>query len=54
MGFTEKEIGRMTLRKFMRLYGHYKNTFDLELQLTKRGITYNKLAEIQMQDEEWL
>lgn len=44
----------MTLRRFMQLYNHYKRTFDLELVLNKKGITYDKLAEIQMQEEEWL
>jgi hypothetical protein len=54
LGFSEKEVGRMTLRKFMKLYDHYKNHFDRELILNKRGITYAKLNEMQMQDEEWL
>ena len=44
----------MTLRKFMRLYNHYKKTFDLELILEKKGVTYEKLAQIQMEEEEWL
>ncbi len=54
LGFSEKEVGRMTLRKFMRLYDHYKNNFDLEMTLTKKGVTYAKLNEMQIQDEEWL
>lgn len=44
----------MTLRKFMKLYDHYKNNFDLEMGLKKKGITYAKLAEMQIEDEEWL
>lgn len=44
----------MTLRKFMKLYGHYKNTFDLEMQMRAKGITYAKIAELQIEDEEWL
>ena len=43
----------MTLRKFNKLYDHYKNTFDLELTMTKKGVTYAKLAELQIQEEEW-
>ena len=43
LGFTEKEVGRMTLGKFMRLYQHYKDTFDIELVLKSRGITYSQL-----------
>lgn len=38
----------------MKLYDHYKNNFDLEMILRARGVTYAKLAEIQIQDEEWL
>lgn len=52
--YSEKEVGRMTLRKFMKLYGHYKNTFDLEMNMRAKGITYAKLAELQIEDEEWL
>lgn len=52
--YTEKEIGRMTLRKFMKLYEQYKKHFDLEMQLRAKGVTYAKLAELQMQEEEWL
>ena len=44
----------MTIRKFMKLYNHYKNNFDLETQLQKSGMTYAKLNELQIQDEEWL
>ena len=44
----------MTLRKFMKLYEQYKNNFDLEMQLRAKGVTYAKLAELQIQDEEWL
>ena len=51
--YSEKEVGRMTLRKFMKLYEQYKKHFDLEMQLRAKGITYAKLAELQMQSEEW-
>jgi len=54
LGFTEKEVGRMTIRKFMKLYDHYKNNFDLEMVLQAKGVTYAGLAERQIQDEEWL
>ena len=43
----------MTLRKFMRLYRNYQKTFDIEMILNKKGITYDKLAELEMQNEEW-
>jgi hypothetical protein len=54
LGFSEKEIGRMTLRKFKKLYSHYKNNFDLELSMRIKGVTYAKYEEIAMQEEEWL
>ena len=25
MGYTDKEVGRMTLKKLLKLYKHYKN-----------------------------
>lgn len=37
----------------MKLYEHYKHNFDTEMQLRAKGITYAKLAELQIQDEEW-
>lgn len=54
MGFSEKEIGRMTARKFMRLYQHYKNNFDVQLVMRSKGLTYAKLEQMQMEEEEWL
>lgn len=44
----------MTLRKFMRLYDHYKKNFDLEMNLKRGGITYSRLNDLQIEDEEWL
>ena len=38
----------------MKLYSHYKNNFDLEMRIRAKGITYAKLADLQMQEEEWL
>jgi len=40
MGFTEKRVGHMTLRKFSLLYQAYKNDFDLEMAMTNKGIRY--------------
>ena len=44
----------MTVRKFLKIYSHYKNNFDLELQMQAKGITYARYAEKQIEDEEWL
>jgi len=43
MGFSEKETGRMTLRKFSLLYEIYKKTFDLEMTMQTKGIRYEEL-----------
>ena len=44
----------MTLRKFNKLYSHYKDTFDLELTMRTKGVIYSKLNDLSIQDEEWL
>ena len=43
LGFTEKEVGRMTYGKFSRLYQAYKDNFDLEMQLTTNKVKYADL-----------
>ena len=39
---------------FNKLYKHYKNTFDLEMMMTKASIGYEKLQDKLMSEEEWL
>ena len=41
LGFSEKEVGRMTLKKLLSLYEHYKNNYDFKL----KQITYAELEE---------
>ena len=53
MGLTYKEVGQLTLRKFNKLYQHYKNTFDIELTLYLSKTTYDGAMEKAIQDEEW-
>ena len=46
----------MTPRKFMKLYGHYKNNFDLEMKMKSKNMTYSQLAKLQEKysgDGEW-
>ncbi len=50
---SDKEVGRLTLRRFHELYQAYKDTFDIETQLRASGSTYAKLKEQSMSDEEW-
>lgn len=51
---SDKEVGRLTLRRFRALYQAYKDTFDIETQLRANGTTYAKLEAQSMSDEEWL
>lgn len=50
LGFTEKEVGRMTLGKLLKLYQHYKNNYDF--MLTKRS--YRELQEEVNHDGEFI
>lgn len=54
MGFTQKETGRMTVRKFTRYYKAYKQNFDMELLLLLTKKTYRKLEEESVDDEDWI
>lgn len=53
LGFTYKEVGRLTLRTFNKLYQCYKNDFDLEMRLKASNVTYKELEEKQIENEEW-
>lgn len=48
-----KEIGRMTLSRFMRFYQHYKDTFDVEMRLYKANTTYAEAEKKAIQAEQW-
>lgn len=50
---SDKEVGRLTLRRFRSLYQAYKDTFDIETQLRASGSTYAKLEAQSMSEEEW-
>ena len=50
---SDKEVGRLTLRRFRSLYQAYKDTFDIETQLRASGTTYANLEAQSMSDEEW-
>lgn len=43
LGFTEKQVGHMTWRKFWKLYKAYQKTFDDELIMKLKSITYSSL-----------
>jgi hypothetical protein len=41
LGYSDKEVGRMTLKRLLKLYDHYKKNYDFRLS----GWTYSKLEE---------
>ena len=49
LGFTEKEVGRMTLRKWRNLYQHYKDHYDFTL----KKVSYAQIDEIIARGDEW-
>lgn len=50
LGLQKNEVGRLTYRTFKNLYYHYQRYYDFTLA----KITYNKLEEASMEEEEWL
>ena len=50
---SDKEVGRLTLRRFRALYQAYKDMFDIETRLRASGSTYAKLEAQSMSEEEW-
>jgi hypothetical protein len=49
LGFSEKEVGRMTPGKFRKLYRAYKQNFDLEMTLQAKKVRY---MDLQKSEEE--
>jgi len=41
LGYTDKEVGRMTFKRLMQMYKHYKNNYDFNLS----GRSYRELEE---------
>lgn len=39
---------------FNKLYGHYKDNWDMEMRLCKANMTYAELFIKSQQEEEWL
>lgn len=48
-----KEVGRLTLRSFNRMYRAYKDDFDNEMMMKQSRTTYAKLKRLAEIDEEW-
>lgn len=53
LGLSYREVGRLTLSLFNKLYMHYKNTFDFEMRLFKANMTYEEAYTQSQKSEEW-
>lgn len=54
LGLNYKEVGRLTLTLFNKLYQHYKNDFDIEIRLKNANITYEEVYNKSQKNDEWL
>jgi len=50
LGYKEKQVRHMTLRKLTKLYNHHKNYYDFTL----KKISYKDLEEESIKSEEWI
>lgn len=48
-----KEVGRITLTSFFKLYQHYKDNFDMEMRLKNANMTYEELFRKSRESDEW-
>ena len=53
MNLADKEVGRLTITTFNKLYGHYKDNFDIEMRMRLANVTYSELYEQEQKSEEW-
>lgn len=53
LNLSFNETGRLSLRMFYKLYGHYKDNFDYEMRLRNANVTYEEAFQKQQADEEW-
>ena len=53
LGLSFKETMRLTLKMFEKLYQHYKEDFDLEMQMKITHTTYSKLKSMVQKEDEW-
>ena len=52
LGLSFKEVGRLTLRLFNKLYQCYKDNFDMEMRLKISNTTYADIkTKLQNQDK---
>ena len=54
LGLSFKETGRLTIKMFNKLYGHYKDNWDYEMRLFNANMTYEEAYIKSQQEQEWL
>lgn len=54
LNLTDKEVGRLTLTTFNKLYKHYQDTFSTEMRLKNANMTYEEAYNKAQADQEWL
>lgn len=50
LGYTVKEVGRMTYSKWYKQFKFYQNYHDIKV----KGVSYQELREQQARTDEWL
>ena len=53
LNLSFKETGRLTLKMFNKLLGHYKDNWDYEMRLSQANMTYREAFIKSQKDEEW-
>lgn len=53
LGLSIKEVGRLTVSMFSRLYEHYKNTWSYEMRMSNKNMTYHEAFLQAQKEQEW-
>lgn len=53
LNLSVKEISKLTIKNFLKLYQQYKDNFDLEMRLRLSNTTYAELEAKMDKSEEW-
>ena len=53
LGLSQKEVGRLTVSMFSKLYNHYKNIWSYEMRMFRSGLTYSEALAKAQQEQEW-
>lgn len=53
LNLSFRETGKLTLTTFNKLYGHYKDSWDFEMQLAAAHVTYKAAFAKAQESEEW-